>query len=280
MLGDGTAEAEVGADILSLPAPPADLRLAYGPDPLQFGDLRLPAGAGPHPVAVVIHGGFWRAQYDLTHIGHLCAALTSAGVATWNVEYRRIGNPGGGWPGTFHDVARATDHLRELAPAHALDLERVVTLGHSAGGHLALWLAARHRIPAGDVLASPTPLPLHAAISLAGVSDLELAWELRLRDGIVRALLGGAPEEVPERYATASPVALLPLGVPQVLIHGTDDESVPFIMSERYQAKAAACGDAASLIALPGAGHFELIDPRSREWPEVQRAVLPLLRIG
>ncbi|HYF64217.1 MAG TPA: alpha/beta hydrolase, partial [Herpetosiphonaceae bacterium] len=120
--------------ILSQPAPPADLRLAYGPDPLHFGDLRLPAGPGPHPLVIVVHGGFWRNRYDLEHIGHVCAALTARGLATWSIEYRRIGDPGGGWPGTFLDAGRAADYARELAPRFNLDLERTVSAGHSAGG--------------------------------------------------------------------------------------------------------------------------------------------------
>jgi acetyl esterase/lipase len=147
--------------IFSTPPPPATERIPYGPDPLQFGDLRLPEGPGPHPVVVVVHGGFWRARWDLEHIGHACAALTrEAGVATWCIEYRRIGNEGGGWPGTFLDVGAATDFLREIAKTHSLDLDRVVTIGHSAGGHLAVWLAARQHIPKDDSLHTDLPLPL------------------------------------------------------------------------------------------------------------------------
>src|SRR5437870_4328814 len=163
-------------DILSLPPPKADYRLHYGPDPLHFGDLRLPSaeiwGQGPYPVAIVIHGGFWRAQYDLLHAGHMCAALTATGLATWNIEYRRIGNSGGGWPGTFQDVTMAAAHLRKITEEHNLDLERAVAIGHSAGGHLALWLAGCHRVPEGDPLHVADPLPLVGAVSLAGVVDL------------------------------------------------------------------------------------------------------------
>ena len=259
--------------ILSLPAPPADHRIPYGPDPLQFGDLRLPTGPGPHPVVVVIHGGFWRARYDLTHIGHLCAALTRSGFATWSLEYRRIGHPGGGWPGTFHDVAAGLDYVAALAPQYNLDRARVVTLGHSAGGHLAVWLAARQRIPRTDLLASPDPLPLRGAVSLAGVLDLHLAWARHLSNDIVVEFLGGTPAQVPERYATASPHTLLPIGVPQRLLHGTEDDSVPFALSQSYATAATAAGDEVRLVALPGAGHFELIDPKSREWPAVAAAV-------
>jgi acetyl esterase/lipase len=259
--------------ILTAKPPPADLRLAYGPDALQFGELRLPPGAGPHPVAIVIHGGFWRAAYDLTHIGHLAAALTAAGVATWTIEYRRIGNPGGGWPGTFRDVAAAADALRILAPGHALDLSRVVSIGHSAGGHLALWLAGRGRVPAGHPLHTADPLPLRRAVGLAAVSDLRMGWELRLSNGVVETFLGGSPDAVPERYAVASPAALLPLGVPQVLIHGTEDDTVPFAISEVYRDLAVALDDPVTLVPLPGLEHFAPIDPESTAWPVVLDAV-------
>ena len=131
-------------DVLALPRPEAQHRIAYGPGPQQFGELRLPDGAGPHPVVIVVHGGCWLAEYDLGYMSSLAAALTADGVATWSIEYRRVGDDGGGWPGTFDDVGAAADHLREIAAEHELDLERVVAVGHSAGGHLALWLAARH----------------------------------------------------------------------------------------------------------------------------------------
>ena len=260
--------------ILTVTPPPADWCLPYGADTLQFGELRLPGGPGPHPVAIVIHGGFWRAAYDLTHIGHLAAALTAAGVATWSIEYRRIGHPGGGWPGTFRDVAAAADGLRTLAPAHRLDLTRVVTVGHSAGGHLALWLAARPRIPAGYPLHTPDPLPVRRAVGLAAVSDLRMGWELRLSNGVVTEFLGGSPDAVPARYAAVSPAALLPLGVPQVLIHGTEDDTVPFAMSVVYRDTAVAVGDPVTLIPLPGLDHFAVIDPESAAWPVVREAVV------
>jgi acetyl esterase/lipase len=266
--------------ILSRPAPGPGARLAYGEGPAQFGDLRLPGGGGPHPVVVALHGGYWRARYDLEYMGHACAALAADGLATWNVEYRRIGNRGGGWPGTFADVARAIDYLRELAPAHGLDLGCVVALGHSAGGHLALWAAGRRRIPAGSPVWSEEPLPLRGVVALAAVSDLRRAWELRLSGGAVKQLMGGTPEQIRERYAAASPAELLPLGVRQVLIHGTEDDSVPYAISRDHQAAAEAAGDDATLVTLPGAGHFETVDPRSREWPAVRDAVTALLRTG
>ena len=264
-------------EILDMPPPPADVRLHYGPDPLQFGDLRVPAGAGPHPAAIVIHGGFWRAKYDLEHAGHLCAALTRAGIATWNLEYRRIGNPGGGWPGTFNDVAMGADHLRNIAGKHNLELRKVISLGHSAGGHLAVWLAARRRIPRGDVLASDSPLALRGAVSLAGVVDLRRAWELRLSDGVVEELMGGPPDKFGERYRTASPIELVPIGVTVRLLHGTEDSVVPIEISNGYQKAANRARDNARLVVLPGAGHFAVINPRSKDWPVVEKNARELL---
>ena len=267
-------------DILFAEPPPADVRIRYGPDPLHFGDLRVPADPGLHPVVVVVHGGFWRPQYDLGHVGHLCADLTARGVATWSLEYRRLGQPFGGWPGTFHDVALGTDALRDIAPAYDLDLTRVVAVGHSAGGQLALWLAGRPRLPLDSPLAGPSPLPIHWAVSLAGVVDLRRAWELNLGDGVVPQFIGGPPSAVPDRYATVSPIELLPLGVRQTLVHGTDDTSVPIELSERYVERAAELGDPATLVALDGAGHFELIDPGSDEWESVASAILAPLGLG
>jgi len=252
--------------ILDLPPPAADVRIPYGAAPQQFGDLRLPKGPGPFPVAIVIHGGYWRSAYSLEHIGHMCAALTRAGVATWSLEYRRIGDPGGGWPGTCDDVLRGAEQLRGLAARYPLDLNRVVATGHSAGGELALWLAAQHKIS------------LRGVVSLAGVADLRRAWELGLSGGVVAEFLGGTPQRAPERYRLADPMELLPLGLPQRLLHGTNDDVVPIEISRRYQAAAAARGDDARLIELPGAGHFELIDPRSREWTVVESAITDLLK--
>ena len=256
-------------DTLTKPAPRDHVRLHYGPDQYQFGDLYLPPTPGPHPVVIGIHGGFWRSAYALDYYGPLCESLARTGIAAWNIEYRRLGNRGGGWPGTFLDAAQATDYLREIAATYELDLSRVVSLGHSAGGHLACWLGARPRLKPGDPLYSDTPLALKAMVSLAGVLDLRRAHELRLGGGVTAELLGGSPSQVPERYHAGSPFELLPLGVTQVLIHGTDDMNVPYEIATRYREAALSLGDPVSLVALPKAGHFECVDTVSREWATV-----------
>ena len=254
-------------------------RLVYGPDPLQFGDLYVPNEPGLYPIVILIHGGYWRARYGLDLMNSVAEDLAKRGYAAWNIEYRRVGNPGGGWPGTFLDVALATDFLRQLAPSYKLDLRRVVPIGHSAGGHLALWLAARPRIPLfvnnsplagsqqpGNNEETATPLMLAGAISLAGVVDLEMAWRLHLSNGAVVELLGGSFADVPERYAAASPAAMLPLGVPQVLIHGTNDDNVPLQVSQAYTNAARAANDPVTYIELAGVDHFDVIDPHSHAW--------------
>jgi acetyl esterase/lipase len=253
------------------------LRIAYGDDPNQFGELRLPAGAGPHPVLVFLHGGFWRALYDLAYARPLCADLTQHGFATWNLEYRRVGQVGGGWPGTLADVAAGMDQLRTLAEAHPLDLARVVTMGHSAGGHLALWAAARHRLPPDHTLRGSDPLVVQVAISLAGVTDLGLGAQMHLGGGAVQALLGGAPEDVPDRYALASPRALLPLGVKQILVNGTADETVPSVLSSTYHTAARTAGDDATLHLLPGVGHFAVAETGTEAWATVMALTLAAL---
>lgn len=228
-------------------------------------------------MVVFIHGGYWRARYSLDHAGILCRALAEAGIAVWNVEYRRVGQQGSGWPGTFHDIVRGVRHVSSLATTFPLDAQRVVLMGHSAGGHLALWAAGAHRLPATDGFGMAEPLPLRAVIALAAVSDLRRAWELHLSQGAAAELLGGNPDQVAERYAAASPIELLPLGLPQVLIHGAVDDDVPYELSERYCAAANAAGDDCRLVTLPTLDHFELIDPLSAAWPHVHGAVVRAL---
>ena len=274
----GEATVLTAGDVVALPRPTADLRLAYGSDPLQFGELRLPAGPGPHPVAVLIHGGCWLAEYDLGYMSALAAALAEAGVATWSIEYRRVGDPGGGWPGTFTDVAAAADHLRELAADHHLDLGRVVAVGHSAGGHLALWLAARHGLAADDPLRGPSPLPLAGVVALAGIPDLAAFAAPEGCGAAVAPLLGGEPAGVSERLQRVSPIERLPLGLPQVLVVGGLDTIVPAEQAERYAAAAAAAGERVRVLPITAAGPFELVVPGSVAWPSVRDAVLEVAR--
>jgi acetyl esterase/lipase len=265
-------------EILSLPNPDPDHRIRYGEDPLQIGDLRLPEGEPPYPVAIVIHGGCWRARYDVSHIGSFSAALTGAGIATWTLEYRRVGNAGGGWPGTFLDVARGADFVRELAPRHALDPGRVAAVGHSAGGHLALWLAARPKLErASAIKGGANPIALSGVVSLAGVDDLERALRERVCDDMAAQLLGGGPQDVPARYREASPFELLPLGVKQHLVSGARDPIVPEGFARDFAARSRALGDDVTLEILDDAGHFELIAPASPAFPSVRNAVTKLL---
>lgn len=265
--------------ILERPPPPALKRIAYGTDTFQFGEIRLPIGTGPFPVVMNIHGGFWRSQYSLDHAGHLCAALAEAGIATWNIEYRRLGNPGGGWMGTFEDVGRAADYLPTLADSYPLDLTRVVVMGHSAGGHLALWSAARPRFEVSHPLHSLNAFPFKGVVALAPVADLAMAWQLRLSNNVVEQLLAGSPMSHSARYALANPIQRLPLGIPQIIVHGARDEIVPIAIADHYVEVARSHGDDCRLERLPTAGHFEVIDPFAPEWEVVLKAVQGVLSI-
>jgi acetyl esterase/lipase len=261
--------------------PGKNIRLTYGYDPQQFGDLYIPDTPGPHPVVILIHGGFWRAPYNLSLMSNLAEDLVRHNLAVWNIEYRRIGDPGGGWPGTLQDVARAADYLATIAPIYNLDLHKILAVGHSAGGHLALWLAGRARLTAkySSSANSSSPLRLTAAVSQAGAIDLHTAWRLNLGNGAVAELLGGGPDDVPGRYAIANPAALLPLQIPQVLIHGTQDDRVPLRVSQVYQQKALATGDTVHLIELPGADHFALIEAASAAWVTTLGEIRRLLHL-
>src|SRR5271169_2995216 len=252
-------------DILTLPPPRADKRLTYGTDANQFLDLRLPSSKAkskaPHPLVINIHGGFWRAQYNLDHAGHLCAALTAKGLATANLEYRRVGNPGGAWPGTFADIRAAYQFLLQNAVHYNLDRRRIVVMGHSAGGQLALCLAAHET-------------SIRRVVTLAGVVDLQRAYQLHLSNDAVVEFLRGTPSEVPDHYREADPMELSASQACQWLIHGSADEIIPPDFSRDYVAsKQKRWGrekEDVHLLAIAGATHFDVIDPRAQAWKQVE----------
>ena len=238
--------------------------LAYGPGPDHVGDLLVPDGPGPHAVAVLIHGGFWYHAWERDLMDGLAVDLARRGWAAWNVEYRRVG-AGGGWPATGDDVAAAIDHLMALAPVYGLDLARVATVGHSAGGQLALWAASRGRRGA---------VHPHLAVGLAPITDLRTARELGVGGRSVENLLETSPD--PEKaMRDASPLSHVPLDVPQILVHALDDEHVPIAQTRDYAEAARRDGDDVTLIEVPAGagGHFALIDSRSAAWPAAAAAM-------
>jgi acetyl esterase/lipase len=259
-------------DILSRQPPPADARLSYGSDANQFLDLRLPASKAkskdPLPLVINIHGGYWRAKYNLDHAGHLCAALAAKRLATANLEYRRVGNQGGAWPGTFADIRSAYQFLLQHGPAHNLNPAKIVVMGHSAGAQLALCLAAHE--------ASVTRV-----VSLAGVVDLERAYKLHLSNDAVVEFLGGTPRDVPDHYREADPMQLSIPHARQFLIHGEADDVVPPEFSRDYvsakQERSGRKKEDAHLLQIVCADHFDLIDPRSSAWKKVEETVLQLV---
>jgi acetyl esterase/lipase len=240
--------------VLTRPAPPPDLTVRYGDHPDHVADLRFPVSGGPvQPLVVVIHGGFWRREYDRSHTGPLAADLAARGYPVAQLEYRRADQDGGGWPGTFSDIAAGLTMLPGLVAEAGLPVAGLpVVIGHSAGGHLALWWAGR----AG-------PAATAGVLALAPVTDLVAAYRLGLGDGAVATLLGGPPERVPHRYAYAEPGRP---HLPTVVVHGARDQQVPVELSRRW---VAGPGAGASLTVLPEAEHFAVIDPRSGAWPTV-----------
>ena len=234
-------------EIEALPRDIADYRIEYGKDALQFGELRLPETSGPHPVIVFIHGGCWLNQFSLDHVSAMSRALANQGYGVWTPEYRRVGDAGGGWPGTFEDIVSSVAALRELAPKFPLDLGRTVVIGHSAGGHLALWLAAQNRFS------------LRGVISLAGICDLK-AYERHGNDcaASLPGLIGGTSREGPERWAMADPIELLPIRTLVSLIHGDRDQIVPLSQSGAF-----AAAEGCELQVIKGGGHFDMVSPHA-----------------
>jgi acetyl esterase/lipase len=240
--------------------------IRYGPHDSNVGDLWLPAGrAETIPVVVLVHGGFWRAAYTKRLMNGLAKDVVRRGWAAWNIEYRRVGllGGGGGWPTTLLDVAAAVDHVAIIG--HGIDSSRVVTCGHSAGGHLALWAAGRGRLAAASPGADAA-VAVRGAVSLSGIADLEEADRLGLGGNATGDFMGGHSNEQRERYRHASPRALLPIGIPQVLVHAGNDSVIPSSMSQDYQNQAASKGDDARYLRVDGLGHRQLIDPNGAGW--------------
>lgn len=274
------------ADLLKAEVPAADHRLSYGADALQFGELRLPKTTGPHPIAMLVHGGCWvdrlpGADPRITTfelLRPLAAALAGVGIATWNVEYRRAGNPGGGWPGTFLDLASSTDFLRKIAPSYNLDLDRVIVVGHSSGGQLAMWIAARSKLPASSPVYTKSPLAVKAAIDVDGPPDLAGAQPLERKfcpvPGITQ-LMGGTPNEQAERYRDGSAMSFLPLGVSKEIVAGSLLQQAHELVVA-YETRAKAKGDRITVLTLEGSGHFDMLAPDSRHGNALIEAILSL----
>lgn len=268
-------------DLLDRPLLEADHRIAYGEDASQFGDLWLPATPRGErvPLLIFFHGGWWKSAYGLGYAGYFCRALRQAGIAVWSVEYRRRGATGGGWPATFQDAARGSDFAVTLAQRYPLDLTRVVAAGHSAGGHLAFWIAGRQHVQPESAVYLPRPqLGLRRCIALAGAVDLRLVVGLA-GGGLfahdreeVYGLMGGTPAEHPERYRDGNPGDLLPLQAPQMLLQGTEDDQIPGELPGRWRELAQSRGSQAEVHMLRGADHFDVVDPESRTWPQVLAA--------
>ncbi|NVM75713.1 acetyl esterase/lipase [Duganella sp. SG902] len=269
-------------DYLALSGPAPTRHVAYGVAPSQFAELFQPVGAGPFPVAVIIHGGCWTREFGgITQMRDMAGALARQGVAVWNVEYRRHDEAGGGYPGMYHDVATAIDRLRALAGEHRLDLSRIVLIGHSAGGHLAQWAGARARLPRASPLYVADPLPVPVVISLGGLADLRNEQAL-IKSSCGRdmaQLAGVASAARPDIFSDTSPAELLPAGVRTVLIHGEHDDISPPRVGHDYARRARAAGDAAEVVLLPGGSHYDEVAASSPSWPivwaEIRKALTP-----
>jgi len=268
-------------DLGALRSQPPDRRITYGAEASQYGELRIPPGTGPHPLVVLIHGGCFKAEYaTAAYFGAMADALKADGIATWNIEYRRLGESGSGWPGTYLDVGRAVDHVRAIAGEYHLDLDRVAVVGHSAGGHLAMWTAARPRLPTSSDVYLANPLRIRGVVDLAGPADMAAdipGYEKSCDDPVITSMLGGTPATVPKHYAQASAINLLPLGIPQVLVVGSYEDVVPLRLVDAYVAEAKAAGDPAARILIPGAGHFEIASPLAFTWPQVKSAIVSVI---
>ena len=269
----------------------APVRVNYGTEATSFGELLMPSGGGPFPVAILIHGGCWLSTLssldDMRAIGTM---LAKHGVASWNLEYRRVGHMGGGWPGTFTDLSDATDFVRELARTHPLDLQRVVLVGHSSGGYFAAWLAGRHNLPASSPLVGPSPVKIAGMVLLDAFLDPRVI-DSRGVDGrlfcnqpVLSRLVGGAPESVPDQLRQVSPLALLPFGTPQEYVVSSLRYPVtparPLAAGRTtlsvldYPALARAAGDTVTVQVVPDADHFDFLKPTANAWSAVEAALV------
>ncbi|MBS0363103.1 MAG: alpha/beta hydrolase [Proteobacteria bacterium] len=259
-------------DYMRQPRHAADVEVRYGPAPAQVAELFLPkAKPAPHPVVILLHGGCFLKQYEgFPQTSAIAADLAGRGYAVWNVEYRKLGEAGAGYPGTFLDVASAVDRLREAAPKYDLDLTRVVAVGHSAGGHLALWAASRGRIAADSPLHAADPLKIGAVVSLAGIGDLDgqgRVFAMPCGDDTIARLVDAAHR--PHPYADTSPAALLPSGARIVMVHGSFDPVMPPYTGRDYAQHARKAGDTAEVVVIPNAAHFDLVIPTTPAWAEI-----------
>lgn len=262
------------ADLTSRPRPDPQASIAYGDDPWQRVDLWLPDGIGPFPTVLMVHGGCWTTGIaDRTLMNWIADDLRRDGYAVWNIDYRGVDRPGGGYPGTFRDAATAADALRGYAPKYGLDLRRVVATGHSAGGHLALWLAGRHRLPAGSILRCATPLPIAHVVACGALPDLEAVAaspDNGCGTDVVRDLVGGGEADGRDVYADTSVARLLPIGVSHDLVNGREDRIVPYRLATGY---AALAGGEATLHTVPDTGHVELVAPGTPAWSTAKHLI-------
>jgi acetyl esterase/lipase len=271
------------ADYLALRGPAPAATLPYGTAPSQYAELFVPPGAGPFPVAVLVHGGCWTSQFGgIAQLRNMAGALAARGIAVWNVEYRRVDEPGGGYPGMYQDINGALDLLRASAPRYRLDLDRIVAVGHSAGGQLVQWIAGRARIPATSPLHQAQPLPVRQVVSLGGLADLrhERALIKASCDRDTSELAGTASTARPDVFADTNAAELLPNGSHTALITGELDTISPPRAARDYAARALAAGDTAEVVILPGASHYDEVAASSPAWPRVLAAIEAALGMG
>ncbi|HEX6375524.1 MAG TPA: alpha/beta hydrolase [Allosphingosinicella sp.] len=277
--------------LLERQRPEPDATLAYGPDQMQKVDVWLPAGEGPHPTALMVHGGCWQTEIaDRRIMNWIADDLRKRGIAVWNIDYRGVDRSGGGYPGTFADAAAAADALRGHAARYRLALSPLVAVGHSAGGHLALWLAARPAasarppsplIPRGSPLIAANALPIDAVVSLGGLPDLELAATppgSGCGTEVIEKLVGPPTLSSRNVFADTSVPRLAPLGVRQVLINGLQDRIIPTAYAEDYASKMRAAGDKAKVRMIDRTGHVELIAPETAAWAAAVEEIEAALR--